>query len=382
MKKTYVIDAIRTPRAKRKGSFSHLHPVDLTAIPLTKIIERNRVDPTKIDDVIMGCVSQREEQDNIISRKAILAAGLPDSIPGVTLNRFCGSGLSAINWASQSVMSGMQRLTLAGGVEHMTRVPMEIDFYNGDSELKTRYPNLVSQGLSAEMIIEKYGFTRDQVDEFALRSQNLAAVAWDENRFSKSIIPVVCKNESGNMVTIEKDEHMRPGTTIETLTGLKPVFKENGMITAGNSSGIVDGAALVMIGSDKAVKKYNLKPRARIIATATVGDDPVIMLLGPIPAINKALKIAKLSLKDIDLFEINEAFAPVPMAIATELNIPLEKINVNGGAVAMGHPLGATGAMLFGTLLDELERRNLRYGLVTLCTGYGMAVATIIDRKI
>ncbi|OVE81571.1 hypothetical protein BVY03_02925 [bacterium K02(2017)] len=373
MNQAYIIDAVRTPRAKRKGSFSDIHPIDLLTHPLKSIIQRQKIESSCIDDVIMGCALQHHEQDNIIARKAILAAGLPESIPGVTLNRFCGSGLTACNWASQSIMSGMQEIVIAGGIEHMTRVPMNIDFYNGDSQLNLKYPNLVSQGESAEMVATKYQFERKQIDEFALRSQQLANQAWVENRFKNSIIPV-------NNLT--SDEHMRPQTTIETLTNLKPVFKSNGVITAGNASGIVDGAASVLFASQQAVNKHQLTPRARVMATATVGSDPVIMLLGPTAAINKALKIAQLELNDIDLFEINEAFAPVPMAIAKDLKINLDKINVNGGSIALGHPLGATGAILLGTILDELERQNKQYGLVTLCTGYGMAVAMIIDRNV
>ncbi|MBU0507078.1 MAG: acetyl-CoA C-acyltransferase [bacterium] len=369
----YIIDTIRTPRAKRKGSFSNIHPVDLAAIPITEIINRNNINPSLIEDVIMGCVAQRSEQDNDIARKAILAAGLPESIPGITVNRFCGSALSAINWATHSIMSGMQQLVLAGGVEHMTRVPMELDFYNGTSNLNKNYPNLLPQGLSAELIVEKYGFTRQELDAFSAHSQEKASLAWSENRFSKSIIPIE---------NIVRDEHMRPGTTCEQLAKLDPVFKKDGVITAGNASGIVDGAATVLMASDKIVTEQNLKPRAKIIATATIGSDPVLMLLGPIYAIQKALSLASLTINDIDLFEINEAFAPVPMAVCKELGILEKKVNVNGGAIALGHPLGATGAMLLGTLVDELERQDLRYGLVTLCTAYGMAVATIIDRHV
>jgi len=382
MSTAYIIDAVRTPRGKRKGSFANLHPVDMATKPLKAIIERNQIDPALVEDVILGCVSQRGEQDNIIARKAVLAAGLPESIPGVTLNRFCGSGLTACNWAAQSIMSGMQDLVIAGGVEHMTRVPMEIDFYNGESDLQKFYPHLVSQGVSAEMIAEKYGFSRKQLDEFAVCSQERAAKSWAENRFAKSIISVNTTNAEGQSISVVKDEHFRVGTSLETLAGLKTVFKENGVIHAGNSSGIVDGSASVLFASEAGVQKSGLKPRAKVIATAVVGSEPLIMLLGPIPATQKALKKAGLTINDIDLFEINEAFAPVPLATAKDLGIPIEKINVNGGAIALGHPLGATGAMLLGTVLDELERRDLRYGLITLCIGLGMGVTTIIDRKV
>jgi acetyl-CoA acyltransferase len=382
MSNAYIIDAIRTPRGKRKGSFSHIHPVDLAALPMTNIIERNKVDPETIDDVIFGCVSQRGEQDNIITKKALLAAGLPESVPGVALNRYCGSGLTACNWASQSVMSGMQHVVIAGGIENMTRVPMDIDFYNGESQLNVRYPNFVSQGVSAEMIAEKYSQSRQQLDEYAARSQQLAGQAWSESRFQKSILPVEVKPADQDAFTVTQDEHMRPSATAESLAKLNPVFKEDGVIHAGNSSGIVDGSAAVLFASEQAVKEYQFTPRAKVISTAIVSTDPIIMLLGPIPSIRKALKIAKLGINDIDLFEINEAFAPVPLAVAEELEISLDKINVNGGAIAMGHPLGATGAMLLGTVLDELERQDKRYGLVTLCIGLGMGVTMIIDRNV
>ncbi|MCP5464716.1 MAG: acetyl-CoA C-acyltransferase [Deltaproteobacteria bacterium] len=377
---SYIIDAVRTPRGKRKGSLSNLHPVDLASIPLTAISKRNELNKERIDDVIFGCVSERDEQDNVITKKALMASGFPESVPGVVLNRFCGSGLSACNWAAQSVMSGMQDLVIAGGVEHMTRVPMEIDFYNGESQLNKAYPKLVMQGESAEMIAERYSYDRNKVDAYAERSQNLAAKAWEQGAFQKSIVPIAFNNTQGESITLEKDEHMRPGTTVETLSALKPVFRQNGVITAGNSSGIVDGSAAVLFASEQGVKQNNLKPRARVLSTAIVSSDPVIMLLGPIPAIQKALGKAQLKLEQIDLFEINEAFAPVPLAVSEELNIPMEKINVNGGAIAMGHPLGATGAMLLGTALDELENRNQQYACVSLCIGMGMGVAMIIER--
>lgn len=382
MSEAYIIDTVRTPRGKRKGGLSSVHAIDLASAPLSALVERNDVDPKKIDDVIYGCVSQRGEQDNDIARGAALAAGLPIEVSGVTLNRFCGSGLTACNFAAQAVMSGHQDLVIAGGVEHMTRIPMEIDFYQGESGLKEKYPDLIPQGLSAEMIAEKYGFDRQTLDEFAVSSQEKAAKAWDENRFSKSIIPVKAKNEAGEEFYMEKDEHFRPGTTVDVLAGLKPVFKKEGVIHAGNSSGIVDGASGVLFASKNAVEKYKLKPRAKITMTSIVGSEPVIMLLGPIPSSQKALDKAGLKVSDIDLFEINEAFAPVVLAVSKDLDIPLDKVNVNGGAIALGHPLGATGAMLLGTVLDELERQDKRYGLITLCIGMGMGVTTIIDRQV
>lgn len=382
MANAYIIDAARTPRGKRAGSLSGIHPVDLGTIPLKTVIERNGLNADVVDDVIYGCVSQRGEQDDLLTRKIVLAAGLPETVPGVVLNRFCGSGLTACNWAAESVMSGMQQVVVAGGVESMTRVPMEINFVGEESNFTKNYPNLVPQGMAAEMVAQKYGYNRSRLDTYAARSQTLSAQAWEEGRFKKSIVPVDFETLSGTRVQLARDEHMRPGTTVETLAKLKPVFLEDGVIHAGNSSGIVDGAAAVLIASNSAVKANKLTPRARVVATAVVGSEPVIMLTGPVPATQKALKIAGLKASDIDLFEVNEAFAPVPLMFAEELGIPLEKINVNGGAIAMGHPLGATGAMLVGTVLDELERQNLRYGCVTLCIGFGMGITLILDRKI
>lgn len=382
MSAAYIIDAVRTPRGKRNGALATIHPVDLGTIPLNEVIKRNKLDPAKVDDVIYGCVSQRGEQDDLLTRKIVLAAGLPESVPGVVLNRFCGSGLTACNWAAESVMSGMQNVVVAGGVEHMTRVPMEINFVGEESNFTKNYPNLVPQGFAAEMVAQKYGYSRTRLDEFAARSQELAARAWEEGRFKKSIVPVDFTNVADQGTQLTRDEHMRPGTTVESLAKLKPVFKEDGVIHAGNSSGIVDGAATVLFASEQGLKENQLKPRARVVATAVIGSEPVIMLTGPVPAINKALKIAGLKVSDIDLMEINEAFAPVPLSVAQDLNFPLDRINVNGGAIAMGHPLGATGAMLVGTVLDELERQDKRLGCVALCIGFGMGIAMIIDRKI
>ncbi len=381
MNEAYIVDAVRTPRGKREGSLKFTHPIDLASVPLTALQQRNSLDPQLIEDVLYGCVSQRDEQDNVIAREAVLAAGWPVEVPGATLNRFCGSALSAINLAAHTIMAGMSDLMVGGGVEHMTRVPMNINFHMDGSLLAKRF-DLIPQGLSAELIAEKYHFTRTQLDEFAVRSQKLAAQAWEEKRFAKSIVPVPAHDAQGNAFLLDHDEHIRPGTTVEKLATLKPVFKENGLIHAGNSSGIVDGASAVLLASKKACKEHRLKPRARIVATVEVGSDPILMLLGPIPAIQKVTGKAKLKISDIDLFEINEAFAPVPLAVVQDLKLDMRKVNVNGGAIAMGHPLGATGAMLLGTVLDELERQDLRYGLITLCIGHGMAVATVVDRKV
>lgn len=374
MTEAFIIDAVRTPRGKRNGSLSNTHPIDLAATPIKKIIERTGLDPKLIDEVIYGCVSQRGEQDNVIAREAVLAAGLPEEVAAYTVNRFCGSGLTAVNAAAHACMSGQEDLIIAGGVEHMTRVPMAIDFNMKGTALEQRYPELPHQGISAEMIADRYQFTRRLLDEFAAESQRRAAKAWEENRFKKSIVPVG---------SFERDEHLRPTTTVETLANLKPSFKPDGKIHAGNSSGIVDGAAAVLIASKKGLEKTGLKPRARIVATAQAGDDPIYMLLGVVPCTKKILKKTGLKLNQIDLYEVNEAFAPVPMAWLHDLKeegANWNQLNVNGGAIALGHPIGATGAILVGTVLDELERTGKRYGLVTLCTGLGMAVAVVIER--
>lgn len=384
MNTAYIIDAVRTPRGKRNGSLAHTHPIDLAATPLKAIVDRNKIDPKTVDDVIFGCVSQRDEQDNIITRQAVLAAGFPIEVPGVSVNRFCGSGLTATNMGACAIMAGQQDLVITGGTEHMTRVPMAIEFKIFGSKLYDRYPNLVPQGVSAEMIAEQYGFTRGQVDEFSAESQRRAGIAWAEGRFDKGIVPVKAKTPDGKEFMFCRDEHMRPSTTVAALANLKPPFKEGGVIHAGNSSGIVDGAAALLLASKEACKKYNLKPRAKIVSTAVIGSDPIVMLLGVIPVTRKVLQKANLSLiRDIDLYEVNEAFAPVPMAWLRDLHsegAAPERLNVNGGAIALGHPLGATGAILVGTALDELERRDKKRALITLCIGLGMAVATIIER--
>lgn len=383
MNEAYIIDAVRTPRGKRNGSLSLTHPIDIAATPLKAIIQRNKLDPKLVDDVIFGCVSQRDEQDNVIAREAVLGAGFPIEVPGYTVNRFCGSGLTAVNAAAHACMSGQEDLVIAGGVEHMTRVPMAIEFKMAGSYLDERYPDLIGQGLSAEMIAERYGLSRRDLDEFSVESQRRAARAWEEKRFAKGIVPVMARTPEGSRVPFEKDEHLRPTTTVEGLVNIKPSFKPDGKIHAGNSSGIVDGAGAVLIASKKGLEISGLRPRARIVATAQIGSEPVIMLLGPIPCTRKICAKTGVRLRDIDLVEVNEAFAPVPIAWLHDLKeegASWERLNVNGGAIALGHPLGATGAMLVGTLLDELERTDKRYGLVTLCTGLGMAVAALIER--
>ncbi|HZX93064.1 MAG TPA: thiolase family protein [Myxococcales bacterium] len=381
MAEVVIVDAVRTARGKRKGALSQVHPVDLLARTLTGALERANLKPHDVDDVIMGCVTQVGEQGLNIARGAVLAAGLPVEIPGTTVNRFCGSGLQAVNFGAQAVLSGAAQLVVAGGVEHMTRVPMGSDALGGEGPaspgLQEHWPNLVPQGLSAEMIAAKWGYSRQRLDEFAAESQRKAANAIERGWFAREILPLKLGER-----TFDRDEHPRPGTTVETLAALKPSFKEGGVLHAGNSSGIVDGAAAVVVATKGRARSLGLKPRARIVSMAVAGSDPLLMLTGPIPATRKALAQADLTVADIDIFEINEAFAPVPLVVAQELGIPLEKVNPNGGAIALGHPLGATGAILLASALHELERTGQRRALITLCIGYGMGITTIIDRKV
>jgi acetyl-CoA C-acetyltransferase len=352
-----------------------------------------------VSDVILGCVSPVGDQGGDIARTAVIAAGMPDTVGGFQLNRFCASGLEAVNTAAQKVRSGWDDLVYAGGVESMSRVPMGSDGGAMMSDPATNYDAfIVPQGIGADLIATLEGFTRDDVDAYAAQSQERAAEAWSGGYFAKSVVPV---RDQNGLLILDHDEHMRPGTTVESLGKLKPAFeglaamagfddvamqkyhwieKINHVHTGGNSSGIVDGAALVVVGSEKAGKANGLTPRARVVATATSGADPTIMLVGPTPAALKALDRAGLKPEDIDLYELNEAFASVVLKFQKDLNIPSEKLNVNGGAIAMGHPLGATGAMITGTMVDELERRGAKRALITLCIGGGMGVATIIER--
>lgn len=381
MNTAFIIDAVRTPRAKRKGKFSGIHPVDLLTFPLNAVLKRNDLGADSIEDLAIGCVTQTGEQGWCIARAAILAAGWPVTVPGCTINRLCGSGQQALNFTASSIQAGTYGLAIAGGVEHMTRTPMFSDISGEVSPLlRKHHPDLVQQGFAAELLADKFRISREDMDAFALKSQQLAAQARNAGKFSKSIIPIEYQDESGNTAKLTHDDNPRPESTLESLKGLKTVFKENGKVTAGNASAIVDGAAAILMASEDKTKRLRLKPRARIVASIAVGSDPLIMLSGPIAAIPAVLKKAGLELKDIDLFEINEAFAPVVIAAQKTLNIDPDKINVNGGAIALGHPLGATGAILINTVLDELELRNKRYGLVSMCIGLGMGIATIIER--
>jgi acetyl-CoA C-acetyltransferase len=401
MTEAFVYDHVRTPRGRgKKGSLHGTKPIDLTVGLINALRERNPgLDPERIDDVVMGIVSPVGDQGSVLPRIAALAAGLPDTVAGVQLNRFCASGLEAVNTAAQKVRSGWDSLILAGGVESMSRVPIGSDGGAWAMDPATSYDTyFVPQGIGADLIATMEGFSRTDVDEFAVRSQELAAKAWSDGRFAGSVVPV---RDVNGLVVLDRDEHMRPGTTVESLAALKPAFAAMGeaggfdavalqkyhaveriehVHHAGNSSGIVDGAALVVIGSEHVGQDLGLKPRARIVATATSGADSTIMLTGPTPATRKLLKTAGLTVGDIDLFEINEAFASVVLKYQKDLGIPDGKLNVNGGAIAMGHPLGATGAMILGTMVDELERRDARRAVITLCIGGGMGVATLIER--
>ncbi|MDN5794370.1 MAG: acetyl-CoA C-acetyltransferase [Intrasporangium sp.] len=401
MTEAFVYDHVRTPRGRgKKGSLHGTKPIDLTVGLIDELRTRNpNLDVDRVDDVVMGIVSPVGDQGSVLPRIAALAAGLPDHVAGVQLDRFCASGLESVNTAAQKVRSGWDSLLLAGGVESMSRVPIGSDGGAWAMDPATNYDTyFVPQGVSADLIATMEGFSRTDVDAYAVRSQELAAKAWSDGRFAHSVIPV---RDVNGLVVLDHDEHMRPGSTIESLAALKPSFaavgeaggfdavalqkyhhveKINHVHTAANSSGIVDGACLVVVGSGEIGKELGLTPRARIVATATSGADPTIMLTGPTPATRKLLKTAGLTVDDIDLFEINEAFAAVVLKYQKDLDIPDEKLNVNGGAIAMGHPLGATGAMILGTTLDELERREARRAVVTLCIGGGMGVATLIER--
>ena len=397
-----VFDAIRTPRGKGKinGSLYTTKPIDLVVGLMHEMLSRNPdFDPNRVDDVVLGCVSPIGDQGGDIAKAAAIKAGLPDTVSGVQLNRFCASGLEAVNIAAQKVASGWEDLVLAGGVESMSRVPMGSDGGAWAMDPETNYEtSFIPQGVGADLIATIEEFGRDDVDAYAARSQERAATAQAEGRFSKSVIPVLDINDH---VVLEQDEFIRPGTSVETLSKLKPSFAAIGEMggfdavalqkyhwvekidhvhTPGNSSGIVDGASLVAIGNEQTGAELGLRARAKILATAVSGADPTIMLTGPAPASRKALAKAGLTVDDLDLVEINEAFAAVVLRFARDMGLDIDKVNVNGGAIAMGHPLGATGAMILGTLVDELERQDRRYGLATLCVGGGMGIATVVER--
>lgn len=398
----YVYDAIRTPRGRGKqtGSLHEVKPIDLVTGLLRELQTRNpSLDPERIDDVVLGVVTPIGDQGSDIAKTAALAAGLPETVAGVQLNRFCASGLEAVNQAAGRVRSGFEDLIVAGGVESMSRVPMGSDGGAWAMDPATALDlGFVPQGIGADLIATLDGYSRADVDAFAAESHRRAAAAQQQGHFKGSVIPVVDRN---GLTVLDQDEFIRPDTTVDSLAGLKPSFKDIGDMGgfdsvalekyhsvdeidhvhhAGNSSGIVDGAAVTLVGTPQVGEELGLRPRARVVSTAVSGSDPTIMLTGPVPAVRKALAKAGMSPSDIDLWEVNEAFAAVVMRVMRDLQIPPDKVNVNGGSIAMGHPLGATGAMLLGTLVDELERRDLERGAITLCVGGGMGIATVIER--
>jgi acetyl-CoA C-acetyltransferase len=400
MTEAYIFDAVRTPRGKGKkdGALYSVKPVNLIAGLLGALQARNELDTSQVDDIVLGCVTPVGDQGADIAKTAAMVADWDVSVAGVQLNRFCASGLEAVNLGAMKVRSGFEDLVVVGGVESMSRIPMGSDGGAWVMDPETNiHTNFVPQGIGADLIATLEGFSRADVDAFALRSQHKAARASADGSFAKSLIPV--KDQNG-IVLLDHDEFIRGDSTLEGLGKLKPSFEMMGQMgfdatalrvyshveriehvhTPGNSSGIVDGAALMLIGSAAKGKELGLKPRARIVATAVTSTDPTIMLTGPAPATRKALAKAGLSVEDIDLFEVNEAFASVVMKFMKDMGVPESKVNVNGGSIAMGHPLGATGCAILGTLLDELEKRELRYGLATLCVGGGMGIATIIER--
>ncbi|MEL7451114.1 MAG: acetyl-CoA C-acetyltransferase [Pseudomonadota bacterium] len=401
MTDAFIFDHVRTPRGRGRanGALHEITPIELTTQVLAALRDRNDLDTSRVDDVVMGCVAPVGEQGADIARVAVLNADYAQNVPGKQLNRFCASGLEAVNTAASQVMAGQSDLCIGGGVESMSRVPMGADGGAMATDPQVAYKTyFVPQGISADLIATLHGYSREDVDAYAVESQKRAATAWDEGRFDGSIVPVV---DRLGIEVLARDEHMRPGTTMEDLAGLKPAFvmmgqqlgfddialqrypqveKINHVHTGGNSSGIVDGSAAVLVGSEQAGKDLGLKPRARIVGFSSIGSEPTIMLTGPAPSARKVLERTKMTTADIDLFELNEAFASVVMRFMEEMDIDHDRINVNGGAIAMGHPLGATGAMVLGTVLDELERRDLNTALVNLCVGAGMGTATIIER--
>ncbi len=400
MTEAYIFDAIRTPRGRGKssGALHEVKPITLLSNLLKALEQRNQFDTQYIDDVVIGCVTPIGDQGADIAKTAAIAAGWNDNLGGITINRFCASGLEAVNIAAMKVRSGWEHLVVAGGVESMSRETMGSD---GGAWANDPHTNIhtafMPQGIGADLIATLGGFNRTDVDDFAMKSHLKAAAAWQRGAFANSVIPVVDQN---GLEILATDQLIRPDCTISSLAKLTPSFKKMGEMgfddvakekyhhiekinhvhTPANSSGMVDGAAAILIGSKQAGEMHHLKPRARVIATAIVGEDPTIMLTGPAPAAIKALNLVGLTVEDIDLFEVNEAFASIVLRFQADLNIPDDKVNVNGGAIAMGHPLGATGAMILGTLLDELESRKLKRGLATLCIGGGMGIATIIER--
>jgi len=374
-----IVEAVRTPIGKRGGALKDWRPDDLAAFVLRALVDRAGIEPKLIEDVVMGCVTQIDEQGMNIGRLAPLIAGFPESVPGTSVNRMCASGLQAFNFASMEVMTGQADFVIAGGVESMSRVPLGSDGGALSPKLLEKY-EIVPQGISADLVADKYKITREQMDEFSLWSHRKAIRAIDEGRFKREIVPVPVLDEQGSKNLFDTDEHPRRNTSLEKLASLPPAFKPDGRITAGNSSGINDGACALLVTHPEKAKALKLEPRARIVATGIAGTSPTIMLDGTIPAIRNALAHADLTAEDIDLWEVNEAFASVPLATRDVIGFDDAKLNVNGGAIGLGHPLGMSGARLITTMLHEMERQDLHRGLATLCIGFGMGLATIIER--
>jgi acetyl-CoA acyltransferase len=378
-----IVDAVRSPLGRRNGKLAGTHPVDLAAHSLRALVERTGIDPALVEDVIMGCVMQVGDQAVNVGRNAALAAGFPENTVGTTVDRQCGSSQQAAHFAAQGVMAGAYDVVIAAGVENMTRVPMGASFTPGSMpfgpEMLERYPNLVPQGISAELIAEKWSISREDNDRFSVQSHHRAARATEEGRFEREIVPIEVTTDDGTEL-MTRDEGIRPDSSMESLGKLKPAFKPDGVITAGNSSQITDGSAALLVMSEEKAVELGLTPRARFHTFALAGVDPVMMLTGPIPATTKVLERAGMTIDQMDLIEINEAFAPVVLSWEKEHHPDMSKVNVNGGAIALGHPLGCSGGRLMVTLLNELERTGGRWGLQTMCEGGGMANATIIER--
>jgi acetyl-CoA acyltransferase len=378
-----IVDAVRSPLGRRNGKLKDTHPVDLAAHSVRALVERTGIDPAIVEDVIMGCVMQVGDQAVNIARNAALSAGFPETVVGTSVDRQCGSSQQAAHFAAQGVMAGAYDVVIAAGIENMSRVPMGASFLPGSQpfgpEMLQRYPNLVPQGISAELIAEKWNISREDNDRFSVESHQRAATATAEGRFEREIVPIEITGENG-AETMRTDEGIRPDSSMETLAKLKPAFKEDGVVTAANSSQITDGSAAMLVMSEEKAKELGLTPRARFHTFALAGVDPVMMLTGPIPATTKVLERAGMTIDQMDIIEINEAFAPVVLSWEKEHHPDMSKVNPNGGAIALGHPLGASGARLMATLLNELERTGGRWGLQTMCEGGGMANATIIER--
>lgn len=381
MREVVIVEGVRTPIGKRKGVFSNVRPDDLATMVLEELVKRSGISPDIVEDVIMGCVAQVEEQALNIARNALLAAGFPIHVPGTTVDRQCGSSQQAIHFGAQAILAGDMDVVIAGGIESMTRIPMGASRQNSTwSERLTSKYEMIHQGISAERIAEKWGYSREQLDEFSLESHRRAIRAIDEGRFDREIMPVEVTLEDGTKTVVKQDEGPRRDTSLEKLASLKPAFIENGRIHAGNSSQMSDGAAAVLLMSREKAEELGLKPRFRIIGRSVVGSDPTLMLTGPAIASKKVLEKVGMTIDDMDVYEVNEAFAPVPILWMNEMKADHEKLNPNGGAIALGHPLGASGARLMVTMMHELERTGGRYGLQAICEGGGMANATIIER--